>query len=120
MDTLQTIIQLIIAFGILNVWILRFNKPTRFRGGDAKTMKEEFSIYGLPGWFMALIGALKLLFAVMLIIGVWVSGLTVPAASGLAVLMAGAVGMHIRIGDPLEKTTPALIVLALCLFVALF
>jgi|GEM_PF-2241475 len=34
-----------------------------------------------------------------------------PAAIGMAMLMVGAVGMHIKIGDALKKTTPALSVL---------
>lgn len=45
-----TIIQLVIALGILNVWLLRFGKTTAWRGGAAKNMKEEFAVYGLPSW----------------------------------------------------------------------
>jgi hypothetical protein len=36
----------------------------------------------------------------------------------MAVLMLGAVGMHIRIGDAFKKTIPALSVLILSLLVA--
>ena len=41
-----------------------------------------------------------------------------PAAIGMAILMLGAVGMHIKIGDAFKKTTPALSVLILALLMA--
>ena len=63
MEYLRIIAQLIIGLGILNVWLLRFNKATAYRAGNAKNMKEEFSAYGLPLWFMWVVGGLKILFA---------------------------------------------------------
>ena len=36
-----TILKIITALGIFNVWILRYNKATKFRGGQAKNLKEE-------------------------------------------------------------------------------
>jgi uncharacterized membrane protein YphA (DoxX/SURF4 family) len=119
MDTAVTIIQIVIALGILNVWVLRYGKSTSWRGGDAKNMKEEFEAYGLPGWFMGLVGFLKLLFAALLIAGVWAPALTQPAAIGMAVLMLGAVSMHVKVKDPVKKSLPALTMLVLSLIVAL-
>lgn len=118
MELAVKIVQIIIALGIFNVWILRYGKPTSWRGGDAKSMREEFEVYGLPVWFMRVIGTLKLLFATLLIAGVWFPVLTTPAALGLAVLMLGAVAMHIKVKDPLKRSLPAFSVLVLCLFVA--
>lgn len=115
-----TIIQIIIALGIFNVWILRYGKPTGWRGGNAKNMKEEFAVYGLPGWFMWAVGFLKLIFAFCLIIGIWYPVLVMPAALGIAILMLGAIIMHIKVNDPLKKSLPALIILVLCLIVAFF
>jgi hypothetical protein len=54
------ICQVLIAFGIYNVWILRLNKPSAWRGGLATTMAEEFAVYGLPKWMVVLVGFLKL------------------------------------------------------------
>lgn len=118
MEYIRSIALLIIALGILNVWLLRFNKATIYRGGAAKNMKEEFATYGLPVWFMWVVGGLKVLLALSLLLSFWKPELMRPAAVGMAVLMAGAVGMHAKIGDGLEKTTPALSVLILSLFVA--
>lgn len=112
------VIQIVIGLGILNVWLLRFNKQTPFRGGDARTMTEEFAVYGLPTWVLSVVGFLKISLAVLLILGVWVPNLTVPAAIGLAILMLGAVAMHVKVRDPLMKTLPALNLLLLCIVVA--
>jgi len=52
MSLFIVICQLVIALGIFNVWLLRSGKATAWRGGEARTMKEEFEVYGLPAWFM--------------------------------------------------------------------
>jgi hypothetical protein len=119
MEWIVVLIQLIIALGILNVWILRFGKATAWRGGDAQNMRQEFEVYGLPAWLMGIVGFLKIVMACMLILGVWIPILTQPAAIGMAVLMLGAVVMHFKIRDPIKKSLPAFTLLVLCLIVAL-
>jgi hypothetical protein len=91
-----------------------------WRGGDARSLKEEFRVYGLPAWSMGVIGSLKILLAAGLVAGIWLPAVTRPAAAGLAVLMAGAVAMHFKVGDPPRKSLPAFCVLLLCLVVAVF
>ena len=118
MDIVRLIAQLIIALGILNVWILRPNKATDYRGGTAKNMREEFAAYGLPFWFMCIIGGLKILLALSLVAGIWMPALIRPAAIGMAFLMLGALSMHFKVGDPLKKVLPAFTMLILSLFVA--
>ena len=119
METVVVIIQVIIALGIFNVWILRFGKSTQWRGSSATNMKEEFQAYGLPGWSVQVIGFLKLLFAACLIASIWFPTLTIPAAAGIAILMLGAVAMHIKVKDPLKKSLPAMTMLILSLIVAI-
>ncbi|MDF1739442.1 MAG: DoxX family protein [Verrucomicrobiales bacterium] len=120
MEIAVTVVQILIALAIFNIWILRFNKSTPFRGGGAKNMKEEFEAYGLPVWFMLTIGGLKLILATALIAGLWFPEVTRPAAAGMAFLMMGAVVMHLKVKDPLKRSLPALAMLGLSLFVALF
>lgn len=115
MQTVTIIIQIIIALGIFNVWILRFNKYTSYRGGGASNMKEEFKVYGLPGWAMNIVGFLKLALAILLIVGIWVPIVVMPAAAGMAALMIGAIGMHLKVKDPLIKSLPALLMLIMSL-----
>jgi hypothetical protein len=118
MDVVKVVIQVIIALGILNVWLLRYGKPTAWRGGGAQNMKEEFKVYGLPDAFVTVIGFLKLTLAVLLIAGIWFPVVTQPAAIGMAVLMLGAVAMHVKVGDPPKKSLPAFTMLVLSLVVA--
>lgn len=118
MDIVLSTIQIIIALGIFNVWLLRYGKETNWRGGTAKNMKEEFATYGLPVWFMIIIGFLKVSLATLLLVGLWVPVFTKPAASILALLMFGAVSMHIKVKDPLQKSLPALMMFLLAVLVA--
>lgn len=119
MDQVKLVCQLIIAVGIFNVWVLRFGKETVWRGGTAKNMTEEFEAYGLPFGFMITIGLLKIMLALLLVVGIWVPAITRFAAIGLVILMSGAVGMHLQINDPIKKSLPAMTMLALSLIVAL-
>lgn len=118
MDIVALIAQLIIAVGIFNVWILRFDKSTEYRPGTAGNMKEEFSSYGLPPWLVYFVGGLKLLCATLLLVGIWIPDLVRPAAAGMALLMSGAVLMHLKVKDPFKKAIPASVMLALSLLVA--
>lgn len=118
METFVMVLQVLIALGILNVWLLRFGKATAWRGGSATNMKEEFAVYGLPAWAVGVVGFLKVLLAILLIVGLWVPSVTRPAAVGLAFLMLGAVAMHVKVKDPAKKSVPAASVLILCLIVA--
>jgi hypothetical protein len=119
MENFLWLVQIFVALAILNVWILRFGKTTAWRGGDAKNMREEFAVYGLPPWFMGIIGFLKVLLAALLIAGVWIPWLSQPAAIGMAMLMLGAVVMHFKVRDPVQKSLPAFILLLLCLVISL-
>ena len=101
------------ALWILNVWFNRFDKDTGYRGGDATNMKEEFEEYGLSENAMYAVGATKVGLAGAMLAGLRFSRLTVPASAGLAALMVGAIGMHVKVKDPLKRSVPALSVLAL-------
>jgi uncharacterized membrane protein YphA (DoxX/SURF4 family) len=118
MDMIVLQCQLIIALGLLNVWLVRSGKATPWRGGAATNMREEFAAYGLPTWFMWVVGGLKVSLAILLIVGLWVNTVSRPAAIGVAVLMLGAIAMHVKVGDPLRKSLPATSLLLLCLFIA--
>jgi len=117
MQTAQLIAQWIIGLGILNVWLLRPNLATAYRGGDAKNMKEEFAVYGFPASFMYAIGTIKVLLALALIAGTWFPHVVQPAALAMVALMIGAVVMHLKVKDTLKKTLPSLVMLLLSLFV---
>jgi hypothetical protein len=108
------ILQIIVGLGILNVWLLRAGQATPFRGGRAQTLREEFNAYGLPFWFMCVVGVLKVGLALALLAAVWVHAWAQPAAIGLGLLMIGAFLMHLKVKDPLKKALPSVAVLAMC------
>lgn len=114
METLVAICQVLVGCGLLNVWLLRFNKPTGYRGSTAANMVEEFAAYGLPKWSCYVVGFLKVGSAFILLAGLAYPLPVLPAAILIAALMAGAVAMHLKVGDPFKKSVPALAVLVLC------
>ncbi len=111
--------QIIIALGIFNVWLVRYNRSTGYRGGSANNMRQEFAAYGLPFWAMCVIGGLKIALAILLLVGIWVPSLVQPAAIAMAVLMVGAIAMHLKVGDAPRKSLPAACMLGLSILAAL-
>jgi len=118
MSYLAIVLQIIVGLGILNVWMLRSSKATPYRGGCAKTLREEFAAYGLPYWFMCSVGVLKISFALSLLSAIWFKSAAQPAALGMSALMLGALVMHVKVKDPVKKSLPALAVLGMCLAIA--
>jgi len=111
--TIASLLQVGLALGLLNVWLVRRGSPTAFRGGAAGSLEEEFAAYGLPQWAFFVVGALKVGIAVALLLGLWTPSLVPPAAGGLVLLMLGAIAMHLKVGDPPVKSMPALAMLSM-------
>lgn len=111
-------LQCIVALSILNVWLVQNKKATQWRGGDAKTLVEEFKVYGLPVWMCYVVGTLKVLLALDLLAAIWFPALRQPSALGLALLLLGSIAMHIKIKDPLKKSFPAILFFIMCLLIA--
>lgn len=118
MEYFLTALKLIVSLGILNVWLVRGVKATPYRGGDAKNLRDEFATYGLPFWFMCVVGVLKVGLALALLTSIWIHSVAQPAAIGLGALMLGAFAMHLKVKDPMKKALPSLAVLALCAAIA--
>lgn len=106
-------LQIILAIGLLNVWLLRSSRATPYRGGQAANIREEFKAYGLPDGSHYVIGVLKVGAALALILGFWWPVTIFPAAVLIFFLMIGAVTMHLKIRDPFRKSVPALLMLAM-------
>ncbi len=114
----STTLQVIVALGLLNVWLVRARTSTAYRGGTAQSLKEEFATYGLPEWSFYAVGALKVGSAVLLLVGIWVPALIRPPALIVSVLMIGALAMHAKAKDSPTKFLPAFLMLIMC--VAIF
>ena len=117
--SVSTILQVVVGLGLLNVWLVRAQSSTAFRGGSAQSLREEFAAYGLPDWFFYLVGVLKIGSGVLLIVGIWLPEVVSPAAGTVAVLMVGALSMHAKVKDPLSKSLPALLMLLMAVAILL-
>ncbi len=113
MKPIGKLAQTVAALWILNVWFNRFNKDTGYRGGNATNMKEEFEEYGLSETTMYAVGAAKVSLAGLMLAGLVAPRVSRPASIGLAMFMLGAIGMHIKVGDPVKRYLPALSVFSL-------
>ena len=99
--------MLVVSLLVLNVWLLRVDQETIYRGGDAINMMQEFAVYGLNETMFYIIGALKILSATGLLVGFFFKKSIVPSASLMAALMCGAILMHFRVNDEAIKFLPA-------------
>lgn len=111
MSYVTLFLQVFVALGLLNVWFLRCDKKTPYRGCNANSLRDEFTSYGLPQWCFYLVGFIKITSACLLLLGLWFHFLVFPAALVISFMMIGAVCMHIKVGDSLKKSLPALIML---------
>ncbi len=79
----------------------------------AEPMAEQFVSYGLPLWFMTLVGVGEILG----VVGLLINGLATFAALGLAIIATGAIVTH-AVNPPLQNGIAALALLVLALAVA--
>lgn len=107
MQIVMILLQFFIAFSIFNVWVLRY-----------RTIASDFQQFGLPVWLRNVVGAIKVFLSVLLVAGIWKHEFTMFAATGICVLMIGAVIVHIKEGDSFSKLWPALALAILSLLVA--
>ncbi len=114
-----SVFQAVIGLSVLRVWLLNFNKPTKWRAGNAISMRKEFEVYGLPDWILYMVGFLKVAFSIGLLAGIWLPELVVTSAAGIAFFMFFAILMHIRVKDPIVKSIPAITFLTLSILIIL-
>ena len=111
-------LKIIVGVSILNVWLLRKNKTTKWRGGTAKTILEEFQVYGFSKSFCYFIGFLKVSLAILLLASIQFKTLTLLGALGLSILLVGSIIMHIRVKDAWYKSFPAFLFIVMNLMIA--
>lgn len=100
-------LKIIVGISILNVWLLQKNKATKWRGGEAQNIFEEFEVYGFSKQFCYVIGFLKVSLALLLLASIQFQVLALVGSLGLAILLLGSILMHFIIKDPLYKSFPA-------------
>eukprot|EP00928_Gymnodinium_smaydae_P022569 TRINITY_DN1890_c0_g1_i2.p1 TRINITY_DN1890_c0_g1~~TRINITY_DN1890_c0_g1_i2.p1 ORF type:complete len:437 (-),score=76.58 TRINITY_DN1890_c0_g1_i2:223-1473(-) len=111
---LTVLCQCLVAFPVFSVMTIRATEETPFRPGEAKNLEQEFKVYGYPSWFFVTIRIVKSLCAVFLVVGIMWRPAVVVGAGGIAALMLGAVGSHIKVKDPWQKSVPSFTLGCMC------
>ncbi|WP_026838618.1 DoxX family protein [Gillisia sp. JM1] len=117
-DYIIIVLKVIVGLSILNVWLIQPKKPTKWRGGNAKTIVEEFEVYGLSKTLVYIVGFLKVSLALILLASIQFESLTLIGSLGLAALLLGSIIMHIKVKDELYKSFPAFLFLLMNLVIA--
>lgn len=108
MNIVSIVIQIILALGFLMFGMMKFS---------SKQMVEEFTRYGLPGWFRVVTGLVEWIGAALMVAGIWNDAVAAFGGLWLAITMVGAVITHIRVKDPLSKAGMPIILIILSLVV---
>ena len=111
-------LKLIVGLSILNVWLIQPNKPSKWRGGDATTITEEFSVYGLSKTFYYIVFAVKVGLAILLLVSIKYDIFSLYSSIGLAALLGGSIAMHLKVKDALFKSFPAFLFMIMNLIIA--
>ena len=82
--------------------------------GAGDVMREHLEV---APWFWALTALMEIVGAVGLLAGIPFSKLAAPAGLWIAALMVGALGAHLRVGDPAVNMVPAAVYAVLALVV---
>ena len=117
---LISILKGIVSLTILNVWLLRFNKASSYRGGDATDLISEFAAYGLSLNMVYLVGGLKVIAALALLGSIFIKKSAQIPLILIIVLMASAIYFHFSIGDPWIKSFPAALMLGFSVLIFFF
>ena len=115
MNEVAILLQVFVALVIFNVWTFRSDKPTKYRGGSAKTLREEFMEFGLSEKIYMYTSLIKPMLAVALVVAIFFPFMTIPTALAMAFFMASALLMHYRVKDKFIKFIPAGITFACCI-----
>ena len=111
-------LKIIVGVSILNVWLLQKNKATKWRGGNAVNIVEEFRVYGFSKQFCYFIGFLKVSLAIVLLASIQFKTFTLLGSLGLSILLLGSIIMHIRTKDAWYKSFPAFLFIVMNLIIA--
>ena len=105
MKTALTVLSVLVGIAFIFAGATKLTSP--------EEMLASFERFGYPHWFVYFIGAAEVAGG----IGLMVPKLRGWAATGLVLIMIGAVYSHFM-HDPIEQTIPAAVLGVLCIFIA--
>ena len=116
MDIALWIAAIVLAIAMLGAGLMKLARsPEQLQAAGMEWVGHA------PPWAPRVIGALEVLASIGLIVPALtgIAPVLVPlAASGVALLMLGAVITHLRLHDPIGRALPAIVLALLAVFVA--
>ncbi|MEI7027931.1 DoxX family protein [Paenibacillus sp. y28] len=106
------ILQVLVGIGFLLSGFMKLS-------GDPTQVAAFNEIYGYGTGFMYVVGAIELISAVGLLLGVWKQKLIPVFSVALVIVMAGAVVTHLQAGQGFGMAFVPFVFLVLCLLVFL-
>ena len=107
MENILILFQIVIAFSILIVWVVRY-----------ENIVLEFEQYQLSALTRNLVGALKISLSTILVLGIWYNELLFFSSLIMAFLMICAQYFHFKFNNPIHKFIPSFLLLLVSLFIA--
>lgn len=104
MAIVSIILQVLLGIGFLNFGLTKFKSPQ---------MVEGFKYFGYPNWFRIFTGAVEIIAAIVILIGIWNSTLAALGAFLIVATMIGAIFTHLKIKDTLKGFMMPIILLIL-------
>jgi hypothetical protein len=113
------VMQAIVALVPFSVMTIRATQETPFRPPGATNLQEELEAYGYPSWFCPVFRLAKSCTALAVAAGIlWTPALLV-GVGGILVFMICAVGSHIKVRDPVQKSVPSGTLVLMCIVILL-
>ena len=106
MENLYIILKVAVSLSVIWVWI-----------GRQDSVISDFEKFGLSVQTRARVGRAKMVLAIMMLLGIWIPILAIPASIGMAFMMAAAQYYHWRYGSPFGKKVPSMILLLLSVLI---
>ena len=107
MENILILSQLVIAFSVLIVWVVRY-----------ENIVLEFEQYQLSALTRNFVGALKISLSTILVLGIWYNELLFFSSLLMAFLMICAQYYHFKFKNPIHKFIPSFLLLLVSLFIA--
>lgn len=109
MQIVAIIVQVLLALGFLMSGSMKVI-------GTKQSLEMRDHVHVAP-WFWRLTGAIEVVGAIGMIVGIWFNALSVVAGLLLGATMIGAVYVHLSNKDQFGRVVPALVLLVLALVV---
>lgn len=106
MEILYVLLKVAVPLSVIWVWVWRQD-----------SVISDFEKFGLSVQTRAIVGRTKMVLALMMLLGIWIPLLVIPASVGMAFMLAAAQYYHWRYKSSLNKRIPSMLLLLLSVLI---